>query len=164
MRYHTRMDTVTKEKRSQIMSRIRSRDTKPELLVRKRIYAAGWRFRVCDKRYPGHPDVVVPRAHTLIEVRGCFWHQHGCEKCSTPKSNIEFWTQKWDRNISRDERHETEWRELGWNVIIVWECALEPVRREETLQNICLALDLWKNEEPLPKKRPHRLELPFPRK
>ena len=158
------MDKFTPEQRSKIMSAIHSRDTLPEIVVRKWLYANGYRFRVCDKRIVGHPDIVLPKYRTLIEVRGCFWHQHGCAKCSTPKSNIEFWTQKWDRNISRDERHETEWRELGWNVIIVWECALEPVRREETLQNICLALDLWKNEEPLPKKRPRRLELPFPRK
>ncbi len=157
------MDTVSKEKRSEIMSRIRSRDTKPELVVRKRIFAAGWRYRVCDKRYPGHPDVVVAQARTFIEVRGCFWHQHGCSKCSTPKSNLAFWTEKWTRNIARDARHETEWRALGWNVIIVWECALLPVRREETLMAICQALDLWRNERPLPKKRPHRLELPFKR-
>ena len=154
------MDTVTQEKLSEIMSRIRSRDTKPELLVRRRIFAAGWRFRVCDKRYPGHPDVVVPGAHTLIEVRGCFWHRHGCSKCSTPKSNIEFWQAKWERNLARDRRHETEWRKLGWNVIVVWECALAAVRREETLTDVCRALDLWKSEGPLPRKRPHRLVLP----
>lgn len=162
------MDTVTKEKRSEIMSRIRSRDTQPELIVRKRIFAAGWRFRLCDKRFPGRPDVVVPRAHALIEIRGCFWHQHGCAKCSTPKSNSAFWTAKWEKNISRDKRHEAEWEALGWNVLIVWECALEPVRREETLQAVCLALDFWAAEQaeaknskgPLPEKRPHRLVLP----
>lgn len=135
------MDTVTPEKRSKIMSRIRSRDTKPELLVRKRLYAAGWRYRVCDRRLPGHPDIVVPRAHTLIEIRGCFWHRHSCGAATMPKSNVEFWTAKWDRNVSRDARHESEWRELGWNVIIVWECALKPALREETLARIHLALD-----------------------
>ena len=103
--------------------------------------AAGWRFRTCDRRYPGHPDVVVPRAHTFIEVRGCFWHRHGCAVSSMPKSNVEFWTTKWANNVRRDRRHEADWKDLGWNVILVWECALRPVRREETLVRICQALD-----------------------
>ncbi len=152
------MDTITKEQRSKVMSRIRSRDTKPELLVRKRIFAAGWRFRTCDKRFPGHPDIVVPRAHTLIEVRGCFWHRHGCAACSMPKSNTEFWTTKWANNIRRDRQHEADWKKLGWNVILVWECALKPIRREMTLARICQALDVWADEAP--RKVPHRLVLP----
>lgn len=152
------MDKISKEERSRVMSRIRSRDTQPELLVRKRIYAAGWRFRVCDKRFPGHPDVVVPRAHTLIEVRGCFWHRHGCAATTMPKSNVEFWLAKWTRNVQRDQRHEEAWRELGWNVVIVWECALKPLLREETLTRICQALDVWAGEAtPV---TPHRLVLP----
>ena len=152
------MDTLSKEDRSRVMSRIRSRDTKPELWVRQRIHAAGWRFRVCDKRYPGHPDVVVPRAHTLIEVRGCFWHRHGCAGTTMPKSNVEFWQAKWNRNVERDQRHEAEWKRLGWNVIIVWECALKPMHRERTLLRICQALDFWAAEGK--RKVPHRLVLP----
>lgn len=152
------MDTITKEQRSKVMSRIRSRDTKPEMLVRKRIFAAGWRFRTCDKRFPGHPDVVVPRAHTLIEVRGCFWHRHGCAASTMPKSNIEFWMTKWSNNVRRDRRHEADWKALGWNVILVWECALKPVRQEETLTRICQALDAWAAEGH--RKTPHRLVLP----
>lgn len=152
------MDTLTPEARSQLMSRIHSRDTKPELLVRARIFAAGWRFRTCDRRYPGHPDVVVPRAHTLIEVRGCFWHRHGCALSSMPKSNIEFWQGKWDRNIARDREHEAAWKRLGWNVIVVWECALRPLMRERTLQRICEALDVWAAAPP--RRVPHRLTLP----
>ena len=152
------MDTITKEQRSHVMSRIRARDTKQELLVRRRLHAAGWRFRVCDKRYPGHPDVVIPRARTFIEVRGCFWHRHGCTQTSMPKSNIPFWMAKWSRNVKRDRRHEAEWKELGWNVVIVWECALAKERRERTLLSICQALDTWAFEGP--RKRPHRLVLP----
>lgn len=159
MLYCRAMDTLTKEQRSKVMARIRSRDTKPEILVRKRIFAAGWRFRTCDRRYPGHPDVVVPRAHTFIEVRGCFWHRHGCAVSSMPKSNVEFWTTKWANNVRRDRRHEADWKDLGWNVILVWECALRPVRREETLVRICQALDAWAAEEGL-RRRPHRLVLP----
>lgn len=153
------MDTITKEERSRVMSRIRSRDTKPELLVRRRIFSAGWRFRTCDKRYPGRPDVVVPRAHTFIEVRGCFWHRHGCISGTAPKSNVEFWAEKFARNVSRDLRHESEWRELGWNVIIVWECALKPVNREKTLALVCRALDAWAAESP--GGPVHRLALPW---
>ena len=152
------MDRITQEQRSKVMSRIRSRDTKPEMLVRKRIFAAGWRYRTCDKRFPGHPDVAVPRAHTLIEVRGCFWHRHGCAQSTMPKSNVDFWLEKWSRNVTRDHRHESEWKALGWNVILVWECALSPRNREQTLQRICEALDLWASEGP--RKVPHRLVLP----
>lgn len=152
------MDTVTRQKRSQIMSRIRSRDTRPELLVRRRIFSAGWRFRVCDRRYAGHPDIVIARAHVFIEIRGCFWHRHGCSLSSMPKSNVKFWMEKWSRNVSRDLRHEAEWRRLGWNVIIVWECALRGESRERTLARICQALDAWANEPP--RAIPHRLVLP----
>ncbi len=155
------MDTVTSEKRSEIMSKIRSRDTAPEIAVRRRIFSAGWRFRVCDKRLPGHPDVVVARARTIIEVRGCFWHRHGCALSSMPKSNIPFWMEKWSKNVLRDHRHEKEWKELGWNLIVVWECALKPLHRERTLSRICATLDAW--AENLPRRRvPHRLELPRP--
>lgn len=151
------MDTVTKAKRSEIMARIRSRDTKPEMLVRKRLYAAGWRYRVCDKRLPGHPDIVVPRAHTLIEIRGCFWHRHTCADATMPKSNVAFWQEKWDRNVARDKRHEAEWKSLGWNVVIVWACQLKPALCERTLQRIHQALDIRAAN---PNRRPTQLVLP----
>ena len=152
------MDRITPEQRSRIMSRIHGRDTKPETLVRQRLFAAGWRFRVCDKRFTGRPDIVVARARTLIDVRGCFWHRHGCAQTTMPKSNIPFWMAKWSRNVKRDRRHETEWKKLGWNVIIVWGCALEKIRSERTLLSICQALDAWASEPP--RRHPHRLVLP----
>ena len=93
------MDTVSREQRSRIMSRIRGRDTKPEMIVRRRLFAAGWRFRVCDKRLPGKPDVVVARARTIIDIRGCFWHRHGCAVSTMPKSNVAFWMEKWSKNV-----------------------------------------------------------------
>ena len=110
------MDTVTPEQRSKIMSRIRSRDTKPELLVRRMLFANGYRFRVCDRRIVGHPDIVIPRCRALIEVRGCFWHRHGwtwngrklvqetiCrDASSSPASNRGFWQEKFRRNVRRD--------------------------------------------------------------
>lgn len=156
------MDRISPEQRSKIMSRIRGRDTKPEVLVRRRIYSAGWRFRVCDKRFLGRPDVVVPRAHTIIDVRGCFWHRHGCPVATMPKSNVAFWMEKWSKNVKRDKRNERSWRDDGWNLIVVWECALTKQKAELTLQRICTALDVWAEETASGSKprRPHRLELP----
>ena len=112
------MDRITPEQRSRIMSRIRGRDTKPETLVRQRLFAAGWRFRICDKRFLGRPDIVVARAHTLVDVRGCFWQRHGCADSTMPKSNVAFWMEKWSKNVRRDRRNEELWRKDGWNLII----------------------------------------------
>ncbi len=152
------MDTVTPEQRSRIMSRIRSRDTKPELLVRKMLHANGYRFRVCDRRIVGHPDIVIPRCRTLIEVRGCFWHRHGwtwdgrklvqetiCrDASSSPASNRKFWNEKFRRNVRRDAAHEREWAEQGWNLIVIWACALKPAEREKTFRFILRALEKWR--------------------
>lgn len=144
------MDKFTPEKRSKIMSAIRSRDTLPEIVVRKWLFAHGYRFRVCDKRLVGHPDIVLPRLHTLIEIRGCFWHHHGwtwngrrlvqeevCPQATAPKSNKAFWNAKFRKNVRRDLEHERLWKEQGWNVIVVWECALKTAAdREETFQQL----------------------------
>ena len=157
------MDRMTVEERSRLMSRIRGRDTKPEVFVRQRIYAAGWRYRVCDRRFVGRPDIVVARAKTLIDVRGCFWHRHGCANGTMPKSNVSFWMQKWSRNVKRDKRNEEAWQKDGWNLIVVWECALKnAMARERTLARICECLDTWAAEVADGKKRrkPHRLVLP----
>ena len=157
------MDRISQEQRSRIMSRIRGKDTKPEMLVRQRIFAAGWRFRVCDRRFVGRPDIVVPRARTIIDVRGCFWHRHGCADSTMPKSNIAFWMEKWSKNVRRDHHNEESWRKDGWNLIVVWGCALTGQKRERSLLRICAALDAWAEEttDGGPKRhRPHRLELP----
>ena len=144
------------------MSRIRGRDTKPETIIRKRIFAAGWRFRTCDRRLQGKPDVVVAKAHTIIDVRGCFWHRHGCADSTMPKSNVAFWMEKWSRNVRRDKCNEAAWRKDGWNLIVVWGCALDGIRRERTLVRICNALDAWAEEylSGGKRRRPHRIELP----
>jgi DNA mismatch endonuclease (patch repair protein) len=144
------------------MSSIHGKDTKPELLVRKRIFAAGWRFRTCDRRFPGRPDVVIASARTIIDVRGCFWHRHGCADSTMPKSNVAFWMEKWSKNVRRDRRNEAAWRKDGWNLIVVWACALEKRSRERTLMRICGALDVWSAEVAAGAKRrqPHRLTLP----
>ena len=156
------MDRITPEQRSRLMSRIRGRDTRPEMQVRQRIFAAGWRFRVCDRRFAGHPDIVVPSARTIIDVRGCFWHRHGCADSTMPRSNVSFWMEKWSRNVLRDRRNEKSWSDAGWNIIVVWGCALEGLPKEKTLSRICAALDVWREEIASGKVRrnPHRLTLP----
>ena len=153
---------MTIEQRSKLMAKIRGRDTLPEILVRKRLFASGWRFRVCDKRYPGKPDVVIPKAKTTIDVRGCFWHRHGCKDSTMPKSNIAFWMAKWSKNVKRDHRNEKAWRDAGWNLIVVWQCALTGRRAERTLSCLCDAVAKWAAEREVGARRrtPHRLELP----
>nr|WP_238567678.1 very short patch repair endonuclease [Bifidobacterium stellenboschense] len=120
--------------RSYTMSHIRGKDTSIEVLVRSYLFRRGLRFRKNDKRYPGHPDVVLPKWRTIVFVNGCFWHAHeGCSRHSTPKSNVEFWTAKLLRNRERDRRQHAELRAAGWRVIDVWECELVKSKREERL-------------------------------
>ena len=99
------MDTISPEKRSEVMSHIRSKDTKPEMVVRRHLHALGFRYRLHSSKLPGHPDIVLPKWHTVIFVNGCFWHRHeGCKTATMPKSNIEFWTAKFERNVARDKK------------------------------------------------------------
>lgn len=140
------------------MAAIHSRDTLPEIRVRKMLFAHGYRFRVCDRRVKGHPDVVLPGLKTIIEIRGCFWHHHGwgwdgrklvqnafCQAATTPKSNMAFWRAKFRRNVIRDAEHEKTWAEEGWNLIVVWECALKTEReREKTFAFILRHLERWR--------------------
>lgn len=119
------MDRLTKEQRSRCMSRIRGKDTKPEILVRKGLHARGFRFRLCDGRLPGKPDVVLPKWGVVVMVNGCFWHGHkDCRLATRPKSNEKFWREKIERNIHRDEVTVAHLEALGWSVITVWECEL----------------------------------------
>ena len=138
------MDTLTKEERSRVMSRIHSRDTTPELVVRRFLWEKGFRYRTCVKSVLGHPDIVFVKYRTLIEIRGCFWHRHeGCSLASDPKSNLDFWNAKFKRNGARDLEHEKYWHEHGWNVIVVWECGLRKKDRDETLAAILHHLESW---------------------
>ena len=131
------VDKVSKEVRSYNMSRIRSKDTTPEILVRSYLFSKGLRFRKNDKRYPGSPDIVLPKYKTMVFVHGCFWHLHdGCKYAVMPKSNVEFWEKKLYGNKERDERNKKELEELGWKVITVWECELKKDKVEQTLENL----------------------------
>jgi DNA mismatch endonuclease, patch repair protein len=117
------MDRLSRGHRSWNMSRIKSRDTSPELKVRSVLHSSGYRFRLHRKDLPGKPDIVLPRYRTVIFVHGCFWHRHlDCKYAYTPKSNIEFWEKKFTANIQRDLRSKKLLQEQGWTVIVVWEC------------------------------------------
>lgn len=119
------------------MSQIRSRDTKPETLVRHYLYARGFRYRKNVRTLPGSPDIVLGRYRTAIFIDGCFWHGHeGCRYFRLPKTNTAFWQQKIERNRERDAADRLELRRLGWHVIRVWECQLKPAVRMSTLRSI----------------------------
>ena len=118
-------DKLTSSQRSHCMSRIRGKNTKPEILVRKGLHARGFRFRLHNKKLPGSPDIVLPKYGVAIMVNGCFWHGHkGCRYATKPKTNIEFWETKIARNRHRDEVTNAHLEALGWHVITVWECEL----------------------------------------
>lgn len=116
-------DTVTPEERSRTMRAVKSRDTKPELVVRRLLHAMGCRFRLHRKDLPGNPDIVLPRHKKVIFVHGCFWHGHpGCKHADRPSSNTEYWHKKIDRNMERDQRAQQELAAQHWRALIVWEC------------------------------------------
>ena len=126
-------DILNPTQRSYCMSRIRGKDTKPEILVRKGLHARGFRFRLQDRRLPGRPDIVLPKYGVAIMVNGCFWHGHkGCRYATRPKSNSEFWQAKIQRNKHRDEVTAAHLEALRWHVIVVWECEL---RRNAALED-----------------------------
>ena len=126
------MDKLTSSQRHLCMSHIHSRDTKPELLVRRWLWNHGYRYRLNVKGVPGKPDIVMRPYHTAIFVNGCFWHGHeGC--CKIPKSNTEFWVNKIRRNQERDQRNYQVLKDNGWYVIVIWECQLKPDRIKETM-------------------------------
>ncbi|WP_315805462.1 very short patch repair endonuclease [Bradyrhizobium sp. SZCCHNS3002] len=123
-------DFLTPEQRSERMSRIRSRDTKPELVLRRELHRLGLRYTLGNKRLPGKPDLVLPRHKAAVFVHGCFWHRHpGCNIATTPKSNTPYWQEKFDRNVSRDARVRAELESQGWRVFVVWECELQSGKR-----------------------------------
>jgi DNA mismatch endonuclease (patch repair protein) len=113
------------------MRRIRGANTGPEILVRKILHGAGFRFRSNAENLPGKPDIVLGRAKTVIFVHGCFWHSHSCQRGRRPKSNTSYWNTKLDRNVKRDRRIASKLRETGWKRVVVWECELKKPERLE---------------------------------
>ena len=130
-------DVHSKETRSYNMSRIRSKDTKPELLVRKFLHKNGFRYRLHVKDLPGKPDIVLPKYKTVIFIHGCFWHGHeGCKYFVVPKTRTEWWLNKIQTNAENDQRAEEALESLGWRIIQVWECELKKAAIVATLKNL----------------------------
>ncbi len=129
-------DKLSKEQRSWNMSRIKCKDTRIEVAVRKRLFSLGYRYRKNDKRLPGKPDIVLPKYKTVIFIHGCFWHLHSnCKIARIPKSNTDFWIDKLNRNVEKDQKNRQQLEDAGWKVIIIWECEIEK-DINEVIQNI----------------------------
>ena len=130
-------DTVGKEKRSEIMSHVTGKETRPEKIVRKYLFAQGLRYRKNVKRLPGTPDIVLQKYKVVIFVNGCFWHGHqGCKYAHLPSTNLEYWEKKIADNLERDKRKTQELERLGYRVSVVWQCQLKPKVREQNLRNL----------------------------
>lgn len=126
------MDTITRQRRSENMRRIRSIGMKPELTVRRIVHKLGYRYRLHDTTLPGRPDLVFPSRRKIIFVNGCFWHQHRAARCTIrrmPKSNVDYWQNKLRSNEQRDTKNQLELKRLGWKVLVVWECKLRKTDR-----------------------------------
>lgn len=128
-------DIFSQTKRSDIMSKISSKDTKPEILVRKFLFSKGFRYRINVKTLPGKPDIVLPKYKTIIFVNGCFWHGHNCKKGKLPSSNTDFWKEKISNNKSRDAKNSDLLVKPGWKVIIIWQCEISKIDNRTKILN-----------------------------
>lgn len=134
-------DIFSKDKRRKIMSNIRGKNTKPELIVRKYLYSKGYRYRLNVKSLPGSPDIVLKKIRTVIFINGCFWHGHTpCNLYKVPKTNTKWWKEKIERNKARDYKKNMELRQMGWHVMTIWECQLRAHTRMQTLYTLDLTL------------------------
>ena len=159
------MDKLSPQQRHRCMAAIRSRDTKPELKVRRWLWSHGYRYRLNVKSVPGKPDIVMRPYRTAIFVNGCFWHGHeGC--CKIPQTNRDFWVGKIRRNQERDQENDRLLQDNGWQVIVVWECQLTPKLLERTMREVELLLNenllsLYKHHTPIPYTSPEEEPLPL---
>ncbi len=135
------MTKISKEKRKKIMASIPSKNTKPEMIVRHYLWSEGFRYRINLNRLLGHPDIVLRKYRTCIFVNGCFWHGHNCSEFRMPKSNVDYWMAKINRNKERDKEEQQKLVKMGWHVIIIWECQLKPSIRNATLQSLAFTLN-----------------------
>lgn len=155
------MATFSPRQRQNCISKIRDKDTLPEILVRKRRFVHGWWYGMCDKRFQGKLDIVVPLNKTIIDMCGCFWHKYGCKDSMMSKSNIAFWMERWLGNVKRDQCNEDAWRDVCWDLIIAWQCALEGDNAARVLDIVCAKMKSWAVEYAASKSRPcpHWFEL-----
>lgn len=122
-------DVYSREKRSEVMSKVRSSNTRPELAVRRKLHSLGFRFRLHGKNLPGKPDIVLPKHRSIVLVHGCFWHHHtACGKSKLPTSNAGFWRRKIFRNVRRDKQNISKLKRLEWRVLVIWECEIKTAR------------------------------------
>ena len=168
------MDKLSPEQRHKNMAAIHSKNTKPEMIVRRGLWKRGFRYRLNSPKLPGHPDLVLRKYRTCIFVNGCFWHGHGVslniengklnigssECCKIPKTRREFWVAKIRRNQERDIEEQKRLAEMGWHCITVWECELKPSKREETLKSLVYTLNkIWlEDHQAVVKAYPHHEE------
>ena len=168
------MYKLSEEQRHKNMQAIHSKDTKPEMIVRRGLWSRGFRYRLNHKRLPGHPDLVLRKYRTCIFVNGCFWHGHNLtesriqgsefkfqssECCKIPKTNREFWVNKITRNMERDKEEQKKLAAVGWHCITVWECELKPTKREDTLDSLDYTLNhIWLQDHSVRSKMYPRLE------
>lgn len=130
-------DIFSKNKRSQIMSKISSKNTKPEIILRKALFEKGFRYRINYKKLPGSPDIVLPKYKTVIFVHGCFWHAHSdCKDGHLPKTNVEFWRNKINSNVERDKKVTKQLMNLGWNILVVWECEIKKKNMDSLIEKV----------------------------
>lgn len=130
-------DKLSPQQRSYAMSRVGHKNTKPEMIIRRGLYSYGLRYRLENKKLPGSPDIVLARHRVVIFVHGCFWHHHGCRKNAIPATNTAFWSAKFERNVARDRTVAISLHELGWRILVIWECAVVGRKRIP----LCLLLD-----------------------
>jgi len=137
------VDIISEERRSWNMSRIRSKNTKPEMVVRSMLHRMGFRFRLHDRKLPGNPDIVLQKYKTVIFVHGCFWHRHsGCSYTYTPKSRVEFWEVKFQKNVNNDQGNIRVLRESGWQVKVIWECETKDTDKLSEIISAFLKVDV----------------------
>lgn len=120
-----RVDRLNQKQRTELMSKVRGRDTKPELAVRRLVHRLGFRYRLYGRGLPGKPDLVFRSKRKIIFIHGCFWHQHRCKRGTRPVTNTGFWTAKLDRNLSRDRANMRALKLLGWSILVIWECEVK---------------------------------------
>ena len=125
------MDIFDKSKRSQLMAKVKQKNTAPEIIVRKFLFSKGFRYRINVKSLSGTPDIVLSKYKTVIFVHGCFWHGHACRAGHLPSSNLDYWVTKIEKNIERDNRKINELEKLGWNVVVIWQCEIKALKNRE---------------------------------